>query len=278
MRIAHLSDTHFGTELPEVESALLAMLPSLQPDLVVVSGDITQRARASQFDAAAAFLERLPPVPKLLVPGNHDLPLFNLPMRLLLPDHGYRRVFGATEQRRQLGTVAVLGFDTTRRWRHTRGDLDVGHLRATLAALGPTVSTRIVVLHQPLHTALDTDRDECLLSAADIADALADCTVDLVLSGHVHMPLLSDTREIFPRLSRHFVLSGAGTALSWRVRAGAPNSLNLLELDEDGRHLSVTLYAFDAGTQAFTPALARHYLRVADGWQQRHAPENLAGL
>ncbi len=278
MRIAHLSDPHFGTEVPEVVAALQAALAALRPDMIIVSGDITQRARAAQFEAAAAFMESLSPVPKLLVPGNHDLPLFNLPMRLLLPDHGYRSAFGAPEQERRAGRVIVTGFDATLRLRHTRGSLRPDHVRQRMGAPADASCWRIVVVHQPLHTRLDVDRDECLIGAPDIAGAFADAMADVVLSGHVHMPLLSDTREIFPGLSRHFVLSGAGTAVSWRTRAGAPNSFNLLQLDDANRRVLLALHAFDAAAHAFRAGDAQAFEMQADGWRQASAAENLLRL
>ncbi len=278
MRIAHLSDPHFGTEVPEVVAALQAALPVLRPDAIVVSGDITQRARPAEFDAAARFVDSLPPVPKLLVPGNHDLPLFNLPLRLLLPDQGYRRVFGAPEQERHAGPLSFAGFDATLRWRHTRGDLQAAHVQSRMAAVGGGAALRIAVMHQPLHTALEEDRDECLLSAAAIADALAGADTDLVLSGHVHMPLLADTRSVFPRLRRHFVLSGAGTAVSHRIRSGAPNSFNLLDIDENCLRITASLHAFDAAAGRFMPATVRHYQRDADGWRAASPAENLSQL
>ena len=268
MKLVHLSDPHFGTEVPEVVSALHGTLSEMQPDMIIVSGDITQRARATQFAAAAAFTKRLSPVPVLLVPGNHDLPLFNLPLRLLRPAGGYRNVFGATEQEYSVGQVTVTGFDTTLRLRHTRGSLDPDHVRRRMAGPAAAASWKIVVVHQPLHTLLAQDRDECLIGAPAIAEALAECRADLVLSGHVHMPLLSDTRAIFPDLQRHFVLSGAGTAVSWRTRAGAPNSFNLLELDDASMCVRLTLHAYDAATQAFRPTDTQVFSLQADGWRQ----------
>lgn len=278
MKIAHLSDPHFGTEIPEVVAALQAAMRELRPDLIVVSGDITQRARAAQFEAAAAFIGSLPPVPKLLVPGNHDLPLFNLPLRLLLPEHGYRRVFGAPEQERAAGQVRVTGFDATLRLRHTRGSLNPAQVRQRLADATEPAAWRIVVVHQPLHTLLEQDRDECLIGAPAIADALSDRQADIVLSGHVHMPLLSDTRTVFPALRRHFVLSGAGTAVSWRTRAGAPNSFNLVQLDSARPGVTLTLHAFDTAAQAFRPGEAQSFRLDADGWRQLVTAENLLQL
>ncbi len=281
MKIAHLSDPHFGTEIPEVVAALQSALRTLRPDMIVISGDITQRARAVQFEAAAAFIENLPPVPKLLVPGNHDLPLFNLPLRLLLPEHGYRRVFGAPEQERAAGQVSVTGFDATLRFRHTRGSLHPAQVRQRMAAAAEPAQPaawRVVVVHQPLHTLLEQDRDECLIGAPAIAGALSDSRADIVLSGHVHMPLLCDPRTVFPGLPRHFVLSGAGTAVSWRTRAGAPNSFNLVQIDSARQSVSLGLHAFDAAAQAFRPGDAQCFRLEADGWRQVVPAENLLQL
>lgn len=278
MKIAHLSDPHFGTEIPEVVAALQAALRALRPDMIVISGDITQRARAAQFETAAAFMESLPPVPKLLVPGNHDLPLLNLPLRLLLPEHGYRRVFGAPEQERVAGQVRVTGFDATLRFRHTRGSLRPAQVRQRMADTADPAAWRVVVVHQPLHTLLEQDRDECLIGAPAIAGALSDSRADIVLSGHVHMPLLCDTRTVFPGLSRHFVLSGAGTAVSWRTRAGAPNSFNLVQLDSARQRVTLRLHAFDATVQAFRPGDVQCFRLEADGWRHTASAENLLQL
>src|SRR6478752_716554 len=88
--IAHLSDIHFGRVEPRLVTALVRTIAAVAPDLVAVSGDLTQRARRSQFQAARRFLDLLP-FPLLVVPGNHDVPLYNLPVRLLDPYRGYRR-------------------------------------------------------------------------------------------------------------------------------------------------------------------------------------------
>src|SRR5690606_26580013 len=91
--VLHISDTHFGTEFPDVVEALVALARDQAPELVVLGGDITQRARRGQFEAAGRFVARLP-APVLAVPGNHDIPLFNLLARWRAPYGGYRRIFG----------------------------------------------------------------------------------------------------------------------------------------------------------------------------------------
>ncbi|HEX5420033.1 MAG TPA: metallophosphoesterase, partial [Gammaproteobacteria bacterium] len=122
--LLHISDTHFGTEQGPVVEALAALSQRLQPALVVLSGDVTQRARRRQFAAAAAFVKRLAPAPVLTIPGNHDIPLFNLYARWRRPYANYRGVFGGSLQPRwQNADLFVLGVNTTRPSRHTDGEI-----------------------------------------------------------------------------------------------------------------------------------------------------------
>jgi 3',5'-cyclic AMP phosphodiesterase CpdA len=136
MRIAHLSDPHFGTAVPAVRGALLGELLANPPDLILVTGDITQRARRDQFVEARDFLRALPPVPKLCLPGNHDLPLFDVFTRALQPYDHYRRHISAElepvfiDQR-----VAVLCIDATSRMRHKDGALSTEQIDRTAAKL-----------------------------------------------------------------------------------------------------------------------------------------------
>lgn len=269
MRIAHLSDTHFGTEVPAVEHALINFLYVLKPDLIIVSGDVTQRARTAEFNAARAFLGCLPNVPKLLVPGNHDLPLFNLPLRLFAPRHAYHRAFGPADIVWSADRTAVVGIDSTLRFRHTRGGMALPALHRRVSGIGATVT--VIVAHHPLHTLLDQDRHECLIGAAETAAELACLSADLVLSGHVHMPLLADTRASFPKLHRHFVLSGAGTAVSSRIRSGAPNSFNLIDIDPATPAIRLVRHDCDKTASGFTPVAMADFSFAEDGWRRIRA-------
>ena len=122
--LLQISDPHFGTERPGVVEALLQLAAREQPELVVLSGDITQRARRSQFTAARAFIDRLGAIPALVIPGNHDIPLFNLFARVLHPYANHRRVFGADlEPVFESRELLVIGLNTTRRARHTDGEV-----------------------------------------------------------------------------------------------------------------------------------------------------------
>src|SRR5438552_6842045 len=88
--IVHLSDLHFGRIHQATLEPLARAVAAIRPDLVAVSGDLTQRSRRSQFIEARSFLATLP-TPQIVVPGNHDIPLFNLPLRFAAPLAGFRR-------------------------------------------------------------------------------------------------------------------------------------------------------------------------------------------
>jgi 3',5'-cyclic AMP phosphodiesterase CpdA len=272
--IVQLSDPHFGTEVRPVAEAALRAVHTLQPDVVIVSGDITQRARRSQFRAASDFLDALSPAAILVIPGNHDIPLFNVFARLFTPYAAFKNAFGARESVWITPDIAIIGFDSTSRLRHTRGRLkqnDVAqkimHVRRQLAP----GAILVACAHQPLQTAWPEDAGEVLLDVERTALAFSELQVDLVLSGHVHVPLITTTRDAFPRLARHFILSGAGTAVSHRVRAGAPNSFNLIATDtwNGVRSIAITKYCFDDAGRQFVADLPAHFDCGASGWAER---------
>lgn len=255
-RLLHISDTHFGTEVPAVIDALRASVAALSPDVVVLSGDITQRARASQFAAARAFCDSLN-VPVLTVPGNHDIPLYHAVDRLLRPYRHYERFFGARQWFAQHGGLGIVGFDATSPWRHTRGALSADsvekYLNAARQMLAPDAML-IAVVHQPVAVAWPEDTDEILINARAVSEVFARHRVAAVLSGHVHVPMLAQSDTIFADITPTFLHCGAGTATSWRVRPCAPNSFNLLDCDVAHGTIDARIYAYDAATAAFVPA------------------------
>jgi len=269
--VVHLSDPHFGTEIPAVVQALQAALQALQPDLVIVSGDVTQRARRREFRGARNFLDGLKVPAVMVIPGNHDIPLFNVVARALTPYQNYYEAFGTSHGIWAGPDVIVLALDSTSPARHTRGKLRSGQL-ADLAGRIPASGTprlRIACAHQPLHTAWLEDRDEVLIDADNAASVFAGHEVDIVLSGHVHVPLVTTTREAFPQLGRHFVLSGAGTAISHRTRPGAPNSFNVITTfpDSAARDLDVAIWQFHSEHSHFALQQSSRFHLIASGWQ-----------
>lgn len=266
MRIAQISDTHFGTEVPDVVAALTAALHALQPDVILLCGDITQRARAVQFAAARRFMDALPrAVPQLAIPGNHDLPLYNLVARAIAPYGNYARAFRDRETLWQGDGVAILALDATHPARHKDGALDADHLRARLAAARAACragGVLAVAFHQPLWTAWGEDKQQTLIGRHEAARLLAEARADLVLTGHVHVPLIETSAVSDPQLAWRFVMCGAGTAVSHRTRPGAPNSFNLVELGGDALRVA----RYDHGAAGFAVHAERRFRRDAAGW------------
>lgn len=224
--LLHLSDTHFGTERPAVVQGLLQLAVRLRPALLVLSGDVTQRARPGEFRAARAFCAQLPAVPCLAIPGNHDIPLLDLPGRLLQPYRGWSSVFGQVlEPVLDTPDALVLGVNTTRAWRHKHGELSadqVAQVAGRLRRAAPG-QLRIVVTHQPAAVVRAADLPDRLRGGPQALQTWAAAGADLVLGGHIHLP--SVMRLDAPR---PLWCVQAGTAVSARVREGTSNSVNQL--------------------------------------------------
>jgi 3',5'-cyclic AMP phosphodiesterase CpdA len=228
--ILHISDPHFGTEREPVVEALLTCALELKPDLLVVSGDITQRARAAQFARAASFVRRLGAPHVLAIPGNHDVPLFNVAARALSPYAQYRRFFGDDlEPRFAASDCLVLGVKTTRRYRHVDGEVSDAQCQRVAEELrrATPAQLRVVVVHQPLAVARTSEQKNVAHGRDQAVSAWADAGADLVLSGHVHLPFVLPFHEAFA-LKRPMWAISAGTAVSSRVRFDAGNSINVI--------------------------------------------------
>lgn len=247
-RILHLSDLHFGTEEPAVAQALLQLAEEQQPSLCLLSGDITQRARRSQFAAADAFVRQLP-APVLAIPGNHDLPLFNLPLRLLDPYGNYRRVFGESlEPQLSRADLLVIGVNSTRAVRHKNGEVSNRQIQRVAQQLQQARAgqLRVVMLHHPVCAIQPSDLANLLIGREQAVPAWVDAGMDLLLAGHIHLPYRMPLTGSGQR--RAWALQ-AGTGVSQRVRGSIPNSVNFIEYGAVGgqRWCQVTRwdYAFE---------------------------------
>jgi 3',5'-cyclic AMP phosphodiesterase CpdA len=227
--VLHISDTHFGTEVPAVVEALVQLAAEQRPALVVLSGDITQRARPSQFGAARAFVDRLG-APVLSIPGNHDIPLFDLWARLSAPYARYTAAFGAElEPVHRSAGLLVVGVNTTRAWRHKHGEVSGQQIQRVARELEGASATqlRVVVVHQPVAVVRAEDAVHRLRGHREALQRWASAGADLVLGGHIHLPYLAPLEG----LARPLWAVQAGTAVSSRVRPGVPQSVNLLRWD-----------------------------------------------
>lgn len=228
--LLQISDTHFGTEQPLVVEALVALARQQRPDLVVLSGDITQRARPRQFGAAKAFVDRLG-APVLAIPGNHDMALFDLWARLTRPYARYATAFGAElEPVHATQHLLVVGVNTTRAWRHKNGEVSMAQIDRVakrLAEASPQ-QLRMVVVHQPVAVTQTQDRTNLLRGRSAATRVWAAAGADLVMGGHIHLPYIVALQG----LARPLWVVQAGTAVSSRTRLGVPNSVNVLRWGE----------------------------------------------
>jgi 3',5'-cyclic AMP phosphodiesterase CpdA len=197
--LLHISDTHFGTEEEPVVAALQALAQAQRPDAVILSGDITQRARSAQFAAARRFCDSLGVQRLLTLPGNHDIPLYNLPARLLSPYAGYQGpCFGAElEPELALDDVLVIGVNTTRPRRHKNGEVSPAQVQRVVDACSARPrQAAVVVTHQPACVMRPEDRKDRLRGGEAAVQAWARAGADLVLGGHIHLPYVSDACAI----------------------------------------------------------------------------------
>ncbi len=232
--VLQVSDPHFGTEQPAVVAALEALVRAQRPDVLVLSGDITQRARRGQFSAARDFVARLGIGTVLAIPGNHDIALLNPFSRWLWPYAGFRRAFGdELEPRLHSDALWVLTVKTTRRYRHVDGQVDAAQIERVAQQLrqAPASAWRVVVVHQPVAVTREKDGHNLLHGRDAAIRGWAAAGADVIMGGHIHLPFVLPLHERDPTLPRPLWAVQAGTALSHRVRAGAPNSVNLLRID-----------------------------------------------
>lgn len=249
--LLQVSDPHFGTERAPVVEALVALATQLRPDLVVLSGDITQRARADQFSAARTAMDRLG-APLLALPGNHDIALFNLWSRVVRPYARYSAAFGA-----DLAPVfashdlLVIGVNTSRAWRHKDGEVSRAQIDSVAQQLRRATpeQLRVVVVHQPIDVMRAEDLPNRLHNHTAAQQAWAEAGADVVMGGHIHLPYVMP----LPGLVRPLWAVQAGTSVSSRVRSGVPNSVNVLRWSP-ATACVVEQWDFSVGVSAFVCA------------------------
>ena len=249
--LLQISDPHFGTEQAPVVEALATLSLQQRPDLLVLSGDITQRARSGQFHLARAFIDRLG-TPLLAIPGNHDIPLFDLSARLFHPYSRHCDAFGENiEPVHSSHDLLVLCVNTTRWYRHKNGEVSTGQIERVAGRLANAdpEQLRVVVVHQPVAVLRAGEGHNLLRGHAAALRRWAAAGGDLVMGGHIHLPYVM----ALPDLVRPMWAVQAGTAVSSRVRDGVPNSVNLVRWGCDapeGRCL-IERWEYVATAQAF---------------------------
>jgi 3',5'-cyclic AMP phosphodiesterase CpdA len=262
--IVHLSDIHFGRIEPAVAGRLSGAIVRISPDLLAVSGDLTQRAKRAEFAAARTFLDALP-FPRLVVPGNHDVPLYNLFTRFITPLGRYRRaitpdlfpVFRDDE-------VIVVGVNTARSFAVGEGRINEDQVDEIVRRLSgaPPGLIRIVVTHHPFDLP-EGVREERLLGRAAMAMAkLAAAGADLFLAGHLHISHIGHTAERY-RIAGHSALVVQAGTVSTRSRGEQP-SFNVLRLERP--KIAVERLVWEPDRATFVEAAATVYRHAGNGW------------
>jgi 3',5'-cyclic AMP phosphodiesterase CpdA len=263
VRLAHISDLHFGADDPDVVAGLRADLPARGVDQVLVSGDLTMRARGRQFEAARALLDGFG-VPWISVPGNHDLPLDRVPARVIRPLDGYRRyIADEPEPLVSRDGVLVLGLSTARPYYWKGGRIDDGQVARISSAFAAAVPLKILMVHHPVFASAQRPAERIVRGAGRALRAAAAAGADLVLCGHDHVQAQVDLSVQWPGLGRHVLGVMGGTATSYRVRAAESQSYNVLDFDGADR-LRLEVRKWRAGR--FEALIERRFTRAADGW------------
>jgi 3',5'-cyclic AMP phosphodiesterase CpdA len=270
LTLLHLSDLHFGPPyLPRVGEALLEAVHSLAPDIIVVSGDFTQRAKPVQFAEAAAFLERLPKVPLVVTPGNHDVALFRVWERIFSPFDLYRKYISPeldTVLRRDDAVIVALNSTSPLRavtnGRIGRRQLD---FCAEAFSTAPEGAARIVVAHHHFAPAPDYEGEQVMPKGKRALDRFAELGVDLILGGHLHRAYIGNSLDVYPGKNRDYgiIIVQAGTATSRRGRAREreKNSFNVVRLGDEVIRITQCMFFDDA--RGFAPVARHVYPRPA---------------
>jgi 3',5'-cyclic AMP phosphodiesterase CpdA len=266
--LVHLSDLHFGRIEHELLQPLTRKIVELRPHLVVVSGDLTQRARVQQFQEARRFLDQLPK-PQLVVPGNHDVPLYNLYQRFFRPLDKFRRFISADPDPAYVDEeIAVVGVNTARSLVFKGGRINeeqIERVRQHLCTLGESI-TKVLVSHHPFDLPAHADERAIVGRAALAMKALARCGADLLLSGHMHASHTGDTAQRYRMDSYAALVVQAGTATSTRGR-GEANSFNVLRV-EGPQRMQIDRMEWSAQARDFVLAASETFSRTSLGWSK----------
>ena len=263
-RILHISDLHFGPPfVPKVAEAIMATLPDLEPDAVVVSGDLTQRAKRRQFEEARAFFDRMAPLPMLVIPGNHDVPLYRIFERLFKPHALYREIIcNELNPVLEVGNVVLVGLDSTaprRSISNGRIFLDqLLHVQETLKQV-PEDKARIVVAHHHFAPGHDKVIDIGMQKSRRAIDCFVEHNVEMILGGHLHRSYIGNSLDFFPghHRDRGVIIVQCGTSTSSRGvgRERDENTFNVVDVGAET--LTVTHYVYYDTAGKFAP-LSKH--------------------
>lgn len=263
--IVHLSDLHFGRMDHRILAPLNTAVKAVSPDLVAVSGDFTQRALKRQFADARAFLDRLH-FPQLLVPGNHDVPLYNVAARFLSPLGSYRRyIADDLEPGFVDAEIAVMGLNTARSFVARGGgrlsDDQISRVIERLRPLPPHL-IKIIVTHHPFDVPETVSSEHLVGRAAAAMAHLASAGADLLLAGHIHVSHIGHTAERY-KIEGHSALVVQAGTMSTRGR-GELNTFNVLRIQRPD--VTIERHTWEPGHERFVTSWTGKFHHTSRGW------------
>ena len=276
-RIAHLSDIHFGANDRRIVDATEAWLFAQQPDLIIISGDLTQRAKKEEFRAASAYLNRLRSagLNLLVVPGNHDIPLYDVMRRFGAPLRRYAKyISNDLSPWFENDEVAVLGLNTARSLTIKSGRLNHRQMQLVherFADLAPN-KTRILVTHHPLFAmpiGAGNELSEAVGRHDDAVKSVCEAGVHVALAGHFHRTYAEAAEKMVAHAGRALIVQ-AGTATSTRLRNAEPQSFNWLHIEKGN---SVELQVVAWGGTGFVRTSHIQFDFDGQGWTSHKIPE-----
>jgi len=264
LTLLHISDLHFGPYyVPHVGEALLQAAQALQPDVIIASGDFTQRAKVEQFAAAREYLDRLPPVPIVVCPGNHDVPLYRIWERITRPHENYRKhIADELNSVLRIDGAVIVSLDSTAPLTAiTNGRIRREQLQFCRDAFRdlPPGTFKLVVAHHHFAPAPDYEGGSAMPRAKRALDFLEQLKVDMIMGGHLHRAYIGNSLDVYPGKDRQhgivIVQSGTSTSRRGRAREAEKNSFNQIYVTADEIRITHFMYFQDAG--GFQP-ISRH--------------------
>jgi 3',5'-cyclic AMP phosphodiesterase CpdA len=269
-KIIHISDLHFGRINKKMVEAILAAFTDIKPDLVIISGDLTQRARPAQFKSAVAFLDNLKSsgFPYFVIPGNHDIEPFISPLaRIRDPYRNYRKYISEDIQSFYKDKeIAVASLNTARPENIKNGKVrptEVEKVHTWFSSFPPEI-IKIVVSHHPLDLPIVKHRRKLARGAHAGLELLSTQNVDLYLSGHLHRSSAVTTEERYNMFGYHAVALSAGT-VSERQR-GEVASFNVIDIHKP--KISLETYLFDSKDGIFAKGMVHNFEMSQNLWKK----------
>ena len=241
IKIIHISDLHFNTQRDGILEPLIQDINTEKADIIVVSGDLTQRARLSQFNAANDFLRKLENKKIICVPGNHDISLYNPLERFIIPFYKYNIFIRKNFLEYYVNDkMVIFGVNSVTPYRAMGGEISQKQLEKVKTFFSKHPDTiKVIVMH---HNLVKSERHKNMFDAEKIINTFADLNINLILSGHIHVAYIEQLKRNY--LAHNMYVITAGTAVSTRTIQA--NSYNIIEFP-DRHHFQLTVRAFKDG-------------------------------